>query len=213
MRKIIISAVICITGSFLNITFNKLSILIGFPLYLDTTLTISVTLTCGVFWGTLCGVLTNLIGFTIFGHGWEGYLFVICNAATAIITWLFMRFFSSELNLTRQISQKITKNESVKYKTVFFKSSLLDMVMDRVVVLIILSFALCFAISFLGGLITAVSGESRFTALFSATMFKGDTPVLIAEIVSRIPVNTIDRLISTFGGYAIALGLRRLKLP
>jgi len=176
-------------------------------------MTIAVTFTGGIFLGVVCGALTNLINHALWGWGWEGYLFIICNIATAFITWLFMKLFPRELNLTAAPSY----TSGVSHKAAY-KSSRLGNVMDRVIVLIILSYALCLAMSFLGGLIAALIlnistsynfGGSGITAFFSATMFKDGTPVLIAEIVSRIPVNIVDRLISAFAGYGIALCIRR----
>ena len=189
---------------------------------MDTMLTISITLTCGFFWGAACGMLTNLFHHAFFGFGWEGYLFIICNIATAYITRIFMRLFPGELNLCASIIQRsrTPAQPAAVQKTAVYKSNLFGRVMDRVIVLIILSFALCLAMSFLGGFIAAVImsispsynyGGSGITALFSTTMFKGNTHVLVAEIVSRIPVNIVDRLISTFGGFGIALCFRRLK--
>ena len=208
MRKIIIMAAICLTGSILNVILGKLCIHFGIPLYLDTILTIAVTMTCGLFWGALCGTLTNFIGHTFWGWGWAGYLFVLCNIATALVTRLFMQFFPRELNFYDAPKTQIA-----------YKNSRFSMVMDRVIVLIILSFALCLAMSFLGGLIAAIiiksspsynAGEPGITAIFSETMFTVNMPVIVTEIAARIPVNIVDRLISAFAGFGIALGLRAI---
>jgi len=60
---------------------------------------------------------------------------------------------------------------------------------------VILSFSLCIAISFLGGIIASFiivftenynTGITGISALYSKTMFGGTTPVLVAEIVSRM---------------------------
>jgi len=204
---------LCLAGTLLNITISRLSFLLGIPLYLDTVLTISVTLTGGLFCGAVCAALTNIINHTLWGFGWEGYLFAVCNIATAFITWLFIKIFPSELNL---LQKKPLNNAGVSVKR-----SLIETIMDRVIVLIIFSFALCLGMSFLGGFIATViitldasykPSGSGIAAIFSATMFKGNMPVIIAEIVSRIPVNIVDRLISVFAGYGIALGIRRLML-
>ena len=202
---------LCLTGTLLNITISRLSFLSGIPLYLDTVLTISVTLTGGLFCGAVCAALTNIIYHTLWGYGWEGYLFAVCNIATAFITWFFIKIFPSELDF---LYKKPLYNAGVSVKR-----SLIETIMNRVVVLIIFSFALCLGMSFFGGFIATViialdasykSSGSGIAAIFSATMFKGNTPVIIAEIVSRIPVNIVDRLISVFAGYGIALGIRRL---
>jgi len=40
-------------------------------------------------------------------------------------------------------------------------------------------------------------------------MSGGAAPVFLAEILSRIPVNIIDRLLTAFAGYGIALLLKK----
>jgi hypothetical protein len=203
---------LCLLGAFLNIIIGSaFSRWMGLPLYLDTILTVTVTLLCGVFWGVITGAFTNLIAATItFGAGgWEGYLFVLCNIATALVTWLFVHFFPRELNLG-----KITPEDTP------FKSRTLSKVMDRMIVLALLSFGLCIAMSVLGGLIAAAIRSFRpaadsqaispITSTLMPTMFGHNLPVILEEILSRIPVNIIDRLISVFAGYGIALAARGL---
>ena len=202
----------CLAGILLNITFTRLCFYTGFPLFLDTILTITITLIGGLFWGMLCGALTNVIYHSIWGHGWEAYLFAICNIATAYITWLFIRFFPREL---------LAKKEYVPQKPSSFlsKTSRLSTLMDRVIILILLSFALCLAMSILGGLIATFIlylnsyyyETDGVTGVFTATMFTQNAPIFVKEIVSRIPVNIIDRLISSFAGYGIAVCVRHLK--
>jgi len=176
---------------------------------MDTILTITVTLNGGLFWGMLCGALTNVISHSIWGHGWEAYLFTICNIATAYITWLFMKFFPRELTNKQDTLQKPSPLSA--------KSSRLITLMDRVIILTLLSFALCIAMSILGGLIATfilylnsyyfeIDGVA---GTFSATMFGQDVPLVLKEIISRIPVNIVDRLISAFAGFGIAVLLRR----
>ena len=94
------------------------------------------------------------------------------------------------------------------------------MIMEKMIALIILSFVLSIAISILGGLIAAfiiytdsVLLEERFvTGIFASTMFPHGFPLILTEILSRIPVNIVDRLISAFAGYGIALVSIKLAL-
>jgi len=205
MRKTLLMFFFCLAGVFLNIAFTRLRFYAGFPLFLDTILTITVTLKGGLFWGILCGALTNVLCHSIWGHGWEAYLFAICNIATAFITWLFIRVFPREL---------LTGKQDVPQKPSFIsaRSSSLSAVMDRIIILILLSFALCLAMSILGGLIatfiinlnSAYLETDGITGIFSATMFTQNVPIIVKEIVSRIPVNIVDRLISSFAGFGIA---------
>jgi len=205
MRKTVILSVLCIVGAFLNVAINVLiNRAAGLPLYLDTILTVSLTLTGGLFWGLITGFLTNIIGPTLYFYGWEGYLFVICNMATALVTWLFIRFFPRELSFEQtEIPQASQKPSSRRFAEAI----------NTMIVLILLSFSLCLVISILGGVIAtfiqsinpAVSGMHGLSADLTATMFGKNIPIVLAEILSRIPVNIIDRLITAFAGFGIAL--------
>jgi len=192
---------VCIAGILLNFFLSiVLTTKIFYaPLYLDTVFTVSVTLIGGLFWGILCGTITNIFIHTYIFWEWEGYLFTICNIATALITWLFMRLFPRELALPYQ-------------PNMLHKSRRLEGIMSRMVVLILLSFALCIAMSILGGLITvfiSYIGYARDTTHINAPLgsilFSEDAPIVIVEILARIPVNIVDRLITALLGYGAAL--------
>ena len=204
---------LCIAGALLNIALNMLCTKFGIPLYMDTVLTVSVTFGCGLFWGALTGALTNLIGHTLQFWGWEGYLFALCNIATAFITYLFMRFFPKEL--TRAISRGRDTGQAAPRSSltgIFPNSFRLSGVMDRVIILILLSFSLCITMSVLGGLLTYLIQVIRDTSennpasvVLGSTMFSQTLPPIFVEILSRIPINIIDRLLTAFSGYGIAL--------
>ncbi|WP_461247713.1 hypothetical protein [Treponema sp. R6D11] len=192
----------------MNIAIHVLARRAGLPLYLDTILTVSLTLASGLFWGLLTGALTNIIESTFYFSGWEGYLFAICNMATALVTWLFIRFFPRELSLSNR-PPETSQNPS---------SRRLAEAINLMIVLILLSFCLCLVISVLGGVIASfiqsidpnLSVKQWSTADLTATMFGQNIPAVLAEILSRIPVNIIDRLITAFAGYGIALGIKRI---
>ena len=202
MRKIIGSIIFCIAGALLNMIVYWIFItILGLPLYLDTIFTITVTLVCGPLWGVLTGALTNVHSFTV--YGWEYYLFALCNVAAAIVTWLFMRLFTRELDLR----MNVVFAELPLYQT---GSRRLSAVMDRVIVLTLLAFALCIVMSILGGCISVFIGFFRVTAVNPAavqTMFHRNIPMLLNEILSRVPINIIDRLISSFAAFGVALGV------
>ncbi|MDR0496042.1 MAG: hypothetical protein LBH42_00340 [Treponema sp.] len=209
MAKMIILFIISLAGALMNIVINVLGIKLEIPLFLDTIMTVSVTLLCGLPWGALCGALSNIIGHSLWFWGWEGYLFALCNIATAWITWMFIRFFPKELNL---IPGGLLQ-EQVEY----VRSSRLSWIMDRIIALILLSFALCIGMSVLGGLISVfiqiinpahINEPGRY-ALLGRTLFDENSPAVVVEILSRIPVNIVDRLIASFAGYGIAIGLNR----
>jgi hypothetical protein len=211
MRRTILLSVLSLAGALLNVAIYILtSKTAGLPLYLDTILTVSLTLTGGLFWGLLTGALTNIITTTLYFSGWVVGLFIICNMATALVTWLFIRFFPRELNLSTGQSAQTPDPPRTSRR--------LAEVINRMIILILLSFCLCLVISVLGGIIAAfiqsinpaLSGKPYLTGDLTATMFGQNIPKTLAEILSRIPVNIIDRLITAFAGFGIAVGLTRV---
>ena len=89
------------------------------------------------------------------------------------------------------------------------------MMMERIIVLILLSLTLCMAMSFMGGAITTFiqflwisrgeAGLNPASVVLASLLYEQGLPVLQVEILTRIPINIADRLISAFMGYGIAL--------
>jgi hypothetical protein len=75
----------------------------------------------------------------------------------------------------------------------------------------------CFAISILGGVIDFIFHYrlSNPKIYFSAEdtlkmgLLRSNIPVLAMNILSRIPVNLVDRFIVIFGGYFISRGIKK----
>jgi hypothetical protein len=193
---------LCLAGAMLNSVIAVIVVKMNIPLFLDTILTVTITLLGGLIWGVLTGILTNLIAHTFFFWGWEGYLFTLCNIATAVVTWLFMRFFPRELSFETSISPSPRK------------SSRLETMADKAIVLILLSFGLCLVMSVMGGVISvfiqALNPPPYNVPLVSAAMTDQELPLILTEIMSRIPINIIDRLVTAFAGFGIAVLLRRM---
>jgi Na+-transporting methylmalonyl-CoA/oxaloacetate decarboxylase gamma subunit len=211
MRKTVLMFLLCVFGTALNVMFNKVfaGSGMGLPLYMDTILTITVTFIGGLFWGCLTGVLTNIAGHTMNFWGWEGYLFSLCNILTALITWKFTRIFLSELTFINGKNEKENPQGAS-----FFKSRRLDNIMSIIFVLMLLSFILCFAISVMGGLIASFidvikTPQSENPASQHSDFYSG-LPLVLREIVSRVPINIIDRIISVFAGFGIAYAIGKV---
>jgi energy-coupling factor transport system substrate-specific component len=209
LRKTIFMILLSIVAACLNIFFNLLTAITGIPLFLDTIMTIAITLSFGPVWGVITGTLTNFIQSSIWFHGWAYYLFFLCNIATALIVWLFMRLFPRELDIVNSRHNQA----SAQPPAALSKSRRLNVIVTRVSVLVLLSFTLCFVISIMGGLIAGLiniilkpEGMGTHLELEQIDTFQRNIPIL-KEILNRIPVNVADRLISVFAGYGIALGL------
>jgi hypothetical protein len=116
-----------------------------------------------------------------------------------------MRFIPNELNLASASSVSSSN---------LYKSSRFNAMMFTMRALILLSFALAVVISILGGIISAIINLiSRpevveviavHSAPLTPSMFPERMYSVFKEILVRIPINIIDRLISVFAGYGIA---------
>jgi ABC-type multidrug transport system permease subunit len=207
MRKATLMFLLCFAGALLNLGIGRIVLITRLPLFGDTIATISWTLLFGPWWGALTGALSNLFA----GYQtWPEYLFALCNIATAFITWLFVRLFPRELDLKQNAGPSHS-----------FKSRSFDKNMNRLFILTMLAFALCIAMSIMGGLITvfiqhiqlyegAVNPSSTIT-IFGNTFFRLDLPLLLTEIINRIPINIVDRLIAAFAGFGLAFAGSRLR--
>jgi hypothetical protein len=85
--------------------------------------------------------------------------------------------------------------------------------MDRVIVFLLLAFSLCAAMSVMGGLVAVAVrhlSSSAFVVeegpelLFRLALIRKNLPLPLVEILSRFPLNTIDRLVSVFAGCGLA---------
>jgi len=196
---------VCLAGVALNTVLSRLlHNFLGIPLYLDTAFTMAVTFYGGLFWGVLTGAVTNLLHHSIFFFGWPPYLYTLCNVAVALVTAQFIRWFPRELDLGIAVKQAAKKNK-------------IQVLIETVIILVILSFALCVVISVLGGFFAALIDFLQPAAPvttapevdFKAALIRKGLPLIIVEIGSRIPVNLLDRLVSSFLGYGSALLLSR----
>ncbi len=201
---------VSIAGALLNMLIQYFSRgRLGIPLFLDTVLTMTVTFYGGVFWGALTGTLTNLIEQSIFFYGWLPYLYAFCNIAVALVTALFIRWFPQELGINSSAgnSEKPLSNNQGK-------SLWLQDLMGRAIVLVLLSFALCLVISVLGGFFAVIIEHFNSSLIadpvspelnFRLALVRRHLPAIIVSIGSRIPMNLLDRMISSFTGYGLAV--------
>jgi hypothetical protein len=159
--------------------------------------------------GVLTGLLTNPITIIFFFHGWPEILYSLCNAAVALVTLLFIRLFPVELRFGADKAVKTGEFETAPF------NNRLRPLMNTLVVLLLLSFVMCIVISIWGGL-TAVllnpfGGSSNpGPELFKLALLRKNLPSAVIEILSRIPINVIDRLLSVFGGYGVSTLFWRL---
>jgi hypothetical protein len=177
---------------------------------MDTLFTVAMTLYGGPVCGVLTGLLTNPIVNMLSFYGWADILYALCNAAAALVTFLFIRIFPAELGFGA--GKRLKTGEETRTN-----NSPLGALMNTLVALLLLSFVMCIVISILGGLtavlIQPLGGSSNpGPALFKWALFRRTLPPAVVEILARIPLNVIDRLLSVFGGYGVAALLWRVPL-
>ncbi|MDR2745939.1 MAG: hypothetical protein LBB77_00705 [Treponema sp.] len=194
---------LCVFSACLNaLAMLVFRLVLETPLYFDTVFTAMAAFCWGLWPGILTGLLTNFIINTVWFAGWGGYLFGICNGIVALVTVLFVRLCPDELDLERE--------------DLSLGSKRLYGVLYRVMALFLLAFALTAALSISGGFIAfcikafipgsaGITGPEEFYAL---PLVGRTLSILLVEILSRIPVNVPDRLLTAFCGYALARGLK-----
>ena len=191
------TAVLCIIAAVLNHTIHPLLVpVLKLPLFVDTVFTAAVTFYAGLIPGLAAAVLTWIIGFMIK----DGIVtpFIICSIAEVLIIFLLK---PSDVN---------TRIQNEARKRAVFVSAL-----GRLMLLYI---TVCIVISILGGLIdyiffTVLSNtKPDFSAedAFKEWLFHNTLPVIAMNILSRLPVNIVDRFIVIFGGYFISRAVIKL---
>jgi hypothetical protein len=202
---------LCVAGALLNIAGERIFLFwLGLPLYMDTPFTVALTFYGGLPCGLITGALTNLSKHALFAYTWADDLYTLCNVATALVTALFTRLFPAELSLAPASSSDsfdLFAKAGERFRTA----------MNTIAALSMFSFALCLVLSVSGGLVTtfikAVFPQVEVGVspelLFKTGLLRKHFSLLAIEIVSRIPVNIIDRIIAAFGGYGVARVLAR----
>ena len=180
---IIISTILSIV---INIGFNHLAIFIlHVPLFLDTVGTVTLTFFCGWIPGLVCAFATTLLDSIIGGYFLQlPTLYVICSFSAVFISY--------------------------KFKRNIFNT---NMIIVRICYLFILAMIMCVVISILGGIIDSIcitysNYKSTYPVasdFFKPNFIKLGLSQLGTNIVSRFPINIVDRLFTCFISYGLSL--------
>ncbi|MDR2964699.1 MAG: hypothetical protein LBU88_02870 [Treponema sp.] len=195
--KIIKLVVICILASlaniFLSVFFRSF---LGFPLFLDTVFTAAVTFAFGLIPGIAVAALSLLIPCIYYK---SINFFILCSIAEVL---LIHTLKPAPMNIP---------DFAPKEKIIAYYTSIAAKLMFLYIICAI-------TISVLGGVIDYVSqvflGKHYFSVEdnFKLSLIMNNLPILAVNILSRIPVNIVDRFIVIFGGYFISRGLVKIKL-
>jgi hypothetical protein len=209
---LLLSAAASVANKSLAILANKAHT----GLWLDTAFVITAVFSGGLEAGMLSSLFTTaLSGFfhrLFLGreYYWGSYIYGLCFFATALTTWLFSRSFPEVCAPLRIIRGR--------KETPPFPGPQSASLLDRIIMLSLLSLSLWIAISVMGALIAlfnyqvlnAVSDDIAAENIFKLSLLQRGFGLAISELLTRIPINSIDRPVSVFIGYGTSLLLKKL---
>jgi hypothetical protein len=196
--------VLCILAVGANYVLNTLSVFIlKLPLFLDTVFTCAVTFTAGPVPGMVVGVLTTII---ILFRDSSTWLFVFCTIAEVLLVWLMK---PGPRDPFPGFSRRSREAELPPAET---KVSFINTFAG----LLLLYIAACITVSVLGGIFDFIlydvlpNSKLHYSPedTFKMGLLRGGPPILLANILSRIPINIVDRFVVIFGGFSLSLLLR-----
>jgi len=197
--------VLCIVSAVCNEALSRFVLNVAkLPLYLDTVFTAAMCFSAGLYAGLLTGALfyvcSSFVSMYILGYSFSNvassYFFYIC-----IIVEILLVCF---------LHNKMKKKEEV-----FLENPSLQLFIGFAPLLLGLVALDCIALSITGGIIdfTITSfSMPRFSYpedTFKFGLLRNNVPLLATAILSRIPINIVDRFIAIFGGYGISLLFRK----
>jgi len=206
LRKIIVLCAVSAVGNaaLSHIVTNMARL----PLYQDTVFTAAMCFSAGLLVGLLTGALSLVCLFLV-------SVFILgLSASSAMICYVFYICVVVEALLVCFFHGKMRKREEV-----FLQQPSLQSFIDLVPLLLGLVALDCIAVSVIGGIIDfVITSFSVPRYLFPEDTFKlgllrNNVPLLASAILSRIPINIVDRFIVVFGGYGISLLFRKWLTP
>jgi len=175
------------------------------PLFLDTVFNVAITFTAGLF----PGLITVLLSYTVIAVTNNSFSpFILCSIAEVIIVYRLKPVESDK----KQPWISIARGTSTEIK--------INSIIGVLAKLLVLYIACSLAVSVLGGIIDFFfygilsNPKLYYTAedAFKIGLLQSGIPLLAMDILSRIPVNIVDRFIVIFGGYFIYRALTHRKI-
>jgi hypothetical protein len=174
------------------------------PLYLDTVFTAAMCFAGGLLPGILTALFTFLLNPLKYVYllglpvetAWSAGFFVIC----VLVEVLLVCFFHAKIRSREAVF--LAKPSPHTFISVASR-------------LLVLSALACIAVSISGGIIdffyTLSSAPRTFHPedTFKLGLLRNHVPLLATAILSRIPINIVDRFFVIFGGYCISLLYRK----
>jgi len=206
-RRFVIISLLCLVSALCNVILNYFVCYIWhIPLYLDTVFTVALCFAAGLLPGLLNAALVLPACFFLMHSyvlpiepeaGWARYLFTLCVVCEALAVC-----FYHGRSMKRQDAAFLEKPSFSSFIGAAAK-------------LLVLAVLDCIVVSVSGGIIDfVITRNSAPRPIFPEDTFKlgllrNNVPVLATAILSRIPINIVDRFIAIFGGYGISVVYRK----
>jgi hypothetical protein len=177
--------------------------ILGLPLFMDTIFTLTVTFLIGPACGILSAVLASAVNVMATGKPAAYMLYALCSISAVFLTDYFKRHF--------------IEGSSNPVKGAFPKEDPSEPFINTVTSLLLLGVIMCVIMSILGGLIAMYIHSVTPNKLpspeddFKLGLLLNNVPLVLSEIIGRIPINIVERILSVFCAYGLAaLGKRFL---
>jgi len=199
-------AILCIIAAALNYLLTTLCIYVfKIPLFVDTVFTAAVSFSAGLIPGLVTALLTYSTGFGVGAFT----PFILCSITEVILICKLKPTLPDHFN-QNYVSPGAGRKETA-----------LTAIVSIFTKLMVLYVVCCLVISILGGLIDYVfytllpNAKQHFSAedTYKIGLLQSDIHVLPVNILSRIPVNLVDRFIVVFGGYFISRLIDKIIPP
>ncbi|MCL2008074.1 MAG: hypothetical protein FWG77_08320 [Treponema sp.] len=177
----------------------------GLPLYLDTVFTAAICFSLGLLPGLFTGFVLGLA--TTFFR----YHFILGQIELAGASAVFTLCIAAEVLTICFFHKKwLGAREAA-----FLRSPAVSSFIGITPLLLTLVALVCIVVSFTGGLIdftltSLTTPRPHFPEdIFKLGLLRNNVPILASAILSRIPINIVDRFFVIFGGYGISLLYRK----
>ena len=197
-KILVLCAVCALCNAALSYLLNTL---LKVPLYADTIFTVAMCFTAGLLSGILTGAVLSPLAF-----------FLVCKyllglpLETIWVRNIFTVCVLAEVALVCFFHARIKDREEV-----FLQKPSLNSFTGVATHLLVLAALDCIVVSICGGTIDFILGRLSAPLTYSPEdtfelgLLHNNIPVFATAVLSRIPINIVDRLIAVFGGYSISL--------
>ena len=201
-KIIVLCAVCALCNAALSYLLNTL---LKVPLYADTIFTVAMCFTAGALAGVLTGAALSPLAF-----------FLVCKYLLGLpyeISWvrnIFTICVLAEVALVCFFHAKIKGREAV-----FLQKPSLNSFIGVATHLLVLVALDCIVVSVCGGtidfILNKVSAPLAYSPedTFELGLLHNNIPLFATAVLSRIPINIVDRFFAVFGGYGISLAFRK----